>query len=61
MKNIFFGFVIGATTLAACNDSNNKVAENAANQQQIESERLKAQAAEVRRFHVPDATVGILN
>ena len=28
MKNIFFGLVMGATTLAACNSSNNKVAEN---------------------------------
>ncbi len=28
MKNIFFGFAIAATTLAACNNSNNKAAEN---------------------------------
>lgn len=28
MKNIFFGFAIAATILAACNNSNNKAAEN---------------------------------
>ena len=28
MKNILFGFAITATTLTACNNSNNKVAEN---------------------------------
>ncbi len=42
MKNIFFGFVIGATTLAACNDSNNKVAENKNDNR--DTAQVKAQA-----------------